>query len=571
MACYEAWNSAIASYFMAGVAQGSHIFLSLDEEAIDDIAVRFLDEKIDVPLDNFVAVVQEHCMLQSDNKINLGFFRQNTGNIPVGVGFLGVMVIAAYHMQEEEGIDESNYFLRLREVLHLPTLPGRPDGMPSGSEEPLWIAWNDFLKYSGFQPTAERGSGPQTYIRYALSQAILRDSDKQFLGQRYREKNLALQLDRDQLGFWLSRQQIPRKHLNEGLHHSDPARVWEFYQAAYRLYETGDWLNGNVRRQSSEQPKSHNIECGIYREQTLYGDTQYHIFPRQPERSRSNQLFVSEKDSNITKSLRPLKEGYFWPLWVQDPFVDEPIRFPLSGDPYIQNLIFPKRDFWILSTEPDVSHGTFATWKPYPELGEKLLVLCKNGPFAQEMSHLKKETLVDWAKEVQCSGWVEYYDCMVLSYDFGGFIGAPDCRALADSLAPRTQASIALSGGLRDSNQNAWLAGFPPSLKIYGFEKEFEVSVMATSGIEAFCDEVSQQQEICLPKDLEPDVYEVEVKWNGRRVSARVFRIISWDNIQENPCPEELINSQHISTAGIHLFGPIIIDDKNNTREVDNA
>lgn len=571
MANYEAWNSAIASYFLAGVAQGSHIFLSLDDEAIEEIAIRFLEEKPEMPLDDFINAVRSLCIVLPENKINLGPFRQNTTNIPGGIGFLGVMVVAAHRMLEEEGVDESNYFLRLREVLHLPPFRGRPDGMPSGSEEQLWAAWNNFLKHSGFQPTAERGSGPQTYIRYALSQAILRDSDKQFLGQRFREKNLALHMDRDQLGFWLSRQQIPRKHLNEGLHHSDPARVWEFYRAAYRLYETGDWADRNVPRMSSKQLRSRNIECGIYRAETISGDIQYHIFPRQPERSRSNQLVVSVKDNNIPQTLRPLKEGYFWPLWVQNPFVEEPIQFPLSGDPYIQFLIFPKRDFWILNSEPDVLNGAIATWKSYPELGEKLLVLCKKGPFTEEMAQLRKEKLVEWATEKQCEQWVEYYGCMVLSYDFGGYIGNPDCRALADSLAPRTEAGIALSGGLRDSNQNVWLEKFPPSLKIYGFEKQFEVTVMATGNIQVFNDEVLQQQEICLPKDLEPDVYEVEVKWNGRRVSSRMFRIISWDDIHEKPCVEEVINCQIISTAGLHLFGPIIIEKKDNTEEVQHA
>jgi len=43
------------------------------------------------------------------------------------------MVVAAYNMREEEGIDEANYFLRLREVLKLPLRRGRPEGMPAGN------------------------------------------------------------------------------------------------------------------------------------------------------------------------------------------------------------------------------------------------------------------------------------------------------------------------------------------------------------------------------------------------------------------------------------------------------
>lgn len=572
MSNYEEWNSAIENYFTAGAPKGSHIFLSLDDEAIEDIAVRFLNENVDnEPVENFLAAVRERCVLPMDNGITLRNFQKDNEKVPGGVGFLGVMVLAAYRMQEEEGIDESNYFLRLREGLHLTPLRGRPDGMPPGAEEHLWIEWNNFLVHSGFQPTAERGTGPQTFLRYVLSQAILRESDKKFLRQRYFERKLPLQFDRDQLGFWLSRQQINRKHLNEGLHHIDPARVWEFYRAAYRVYETGDWLDGEGHRSPVKLIRTRNIEGGIYRGETLSGDVQYYLFPKQPERSRSNQLFVSRKDGVASEPLHPLREGYFRPLWVQKPFVEEPLQFPLSGDPYIQCLTFPKRDFWILTSDPVTPYGAFATWKPYLELGEKLLVLCQKGAYVTEMSRLKDMKLIDWKEHVQCNEWVEYYDCMVLSYDWSGFIGDPLCRALVNSLAPRTPAGISLVGGLRDRNQNAWLDGFPPSLKIYGFEKQFDVTVTATRGIVILKEEISRQEEISLDQDLKPDVYEVEVKWNGRRVAARMFRIISWDDIQENPDCEEVVNSQHISTSGLHLCGPIIVDEMRNAEDAYHA
>jgi hypothetical protein len=61
------------------------------------------------------------------------------------------MVLAAYNMQEEEGINETNYFLRLRELLDLPPVQRRPEGMtPAGAEEPLWQNWNNYLAAMGF-------------------------------------------------------------------------------------------------------------------------------------------------------------------------------------------------------------------------------------------------------------------------------------------------------------------------------------------------------------------------------------------------------------------------------------
>ena len=245
MADYEAWNRAIIAYFTAGVPKGSPIFLSVDSEAIEDIADRFLEEPVDAdPLNDFVEAVRQCCVASFCDSVSIEGLRAKIGDVPGGVGFLGLMVYAAYNMQEEEGIDESNYFLRLRKVLGLPLYErGRPEGLPPGEEEPLWKAWNRYLTNAGFQVTAERGAGPQTYLRYILSQAILRESDKQYLRQHFHDAHLPLQFDCDQLGFWLSRQNVNRRHLSEGLHHPDPGRVWEFYRAAHRVYEVGDWVD----------------------------------------------------------------------------------------------------------------------------------------------------------------------------------------------------------------------------------------------------------------------------------------------------------------------------------------
>jgi hypothetical protein len=136
MAEFDAWNKAVAGYFTAGAAKGSPIFLSLDLDAIEDVAARFLDEGVDGdPLLDFSKAVRRRCVSSSGDHLNLNALRSRDGEVPAGVAFLGLMVFAAYNMQEEGGIDESNYFLRLREVLGLPHFQGRPDGMPPGAEE----------------------------------------------------------------------------------------------------------------------------------------------------------------------------------------------------------------------------------------------------------------------------------------------------------------------------------------------------------------------------------------------------------------------------------------------------
>jgi hypothetical protein len=188
--------------------------------------------------------------------------------------------------------------------------------------------------------------------------------------------------------------------------------------------------------------------------------------------------------------------------------------------------------------------------------------------FEAEMNRFREAKLLDWTNQDECEGWIEYSGCMVLSYDWGGFIATPECRALADALTPRTMAGVSLVGGLRDPNQNAWLEGFPPAMKVYGFERQFEIVVTSASGFEVFREEVLRQQEVPLTNDLEPDTYQIEVNWNGKGVTVRMFRIVSWANIQEHPEPEEITNSSPASTAGLSLRGPLIVRSTPESKEV---
>jgi len=532
----------------------------LDLEAIEDVAARFLDEGVDGdPVRDFSQAVRRRCVSPVGDHVNLNTLKSSHGNIPGGVAFLGLMVYAAYNMQEEEGVDEKNYFLRLREVLGLPQSQGRPEGMlPAGTEESLWKSWNEHLTAAGFQCTAERGSGSQTYLRYVLSQSILREADKQFLRQRFRDAHLPLLFDCDQLGFWLSRQTLMRRHLHEGLHHTDPARVWEFYRSAHRVYEMSDWMRGGGSPLGSDRRQSRSIECGLYRTVDLLGDAEYWLFPKEPGRTRSSLLEVTPVPGGSAHPLRTIRPGFFAPPWQVAPFVEQALEYDVAGDPVIHKMLFPKRDFWILVRDPENHQGMWATWKPYLELGEPLVVLCRRGALDDEMTRFKEAMLLNWTARTESDEVIEYQDCMVLSYDWGGFIPSPEGRALADALTPRSMAGISLSGGLRDPNQNAWLEGFPPVLKVYGFDRRFEVAVTASRGYSRRC-EIPRQQAVALDRDMEPDTYQIEVKWNDKRAAVRSFRIVPWSSIQEKADLEEIINFNPAATAGLGLRGALIV------------
>lgn len=553
MAEYESWNTALVAYVTAGVAKSTPVFLSIDEDAIAEIAERFLQEKvIHDPLEDFIRAVRERSVSPITGVINLSNLWSKPGKLPGGVGFLAAMVLAAHNMQDEEGIDETNYFLRLRDLLWLPDGRGRPDGMPPGAEESLWKAWNRYLTAAGFQTTAQRGSGPQTYLRYVFSQAILRESDKQHLRQRFAESHLPSHLDSAQLGGWLSRQAINRKHLKEGLHHADPGRRWEFYLSAHRVYEEAQWESSGVGRRAGERTTARSIECGLYRIESLLGEAEYWLFPKQPARALPAALNLVLPGSAQVQPLRTLRAGFFAPLWPQEPFVDEAIDLAVEGDPGIRKAIFPRHDFWILIRDPEDPFGAWATWRPYQEVGERLLVLCRSGPFAEEMERLHAAKLLDWGERIEMPGWIEYRSCMVLSYDWGAFIPSPECRALADALAPHSAAGVSLSGGLRAPNQNAWLAGYLPVMKVYGFERQFDVAITSAQGAKVYSDEAQRQVELPLP-NLEPGVYSIEVNWGGRLLALRTFHVIPWEEISVHPNPSEITECSILATAGLSL------------------
>jgi len=554
MADYESWNAALIAYVTAGVAKGAPVFLSIDEAAIAEIAERFLPDTVTRdPLEDFTRAVRARFVAPRTGSIDLHNVPSRLGEAPDGIGFLAAMVLAAHNMQDEEGIDETNYFLRLRELLWLPDGRGRSDGMPPGAEEPLWNAWNHYLTAAGFQTTAQRGSGPQTYLRYVFSQAILRESDKQHLRQRFAESRLPPHLDSAQVGGWLSRQAINRKHLKEGLHHTDPGRRWEFYLSAHRVYEEAQWQSSSVGRKLGERTAARSIECGLYRIENLLGEAEYWLFPKQPARALPAALNLVLPGSAQVQPLRTLRAGFFVPLWPQEPFIDEAIDLAVEGDPGVRKAFFPRHDFWILIRDPEDPFGAWATWRPYLEVGERLLVLCRPGPFAAEMERLYASKLLEWGERIETSGWIEYRSCMVLSYDWGAFIPTPECRALTDALTPHSAAGVSLSGGLRAPNQNAWLAGYPPEMKIYGFGPRFDVTITSFEGREVYSAETPCQVEVLLPTNLDPGVYTVEVNWGGRLLAVRTFRVIPWEEISVHPHPDEIADPSMPATAGLAL------------------
>ncbi len=165
MVNYRDWNQALIFYFTTGLPRGKRIYLSVDNEILEQIGQKF-NQKIEDSnwSDNFHRAVREEVVAQG--RVNLAKLQgRNSDGLPQGVAFLGAMVLAANEMVDEEEISQENYFKRLRAVLGLSTAEnGRPLGMKPGKqgEEALWEDWNRWLAANGLMPSAGRGSGGPT-------------------------------------------------------------------------------------------------------------------------------------------------------------------------------------------------------------------------------------------------------------------------------------------------------------------------------------------------------------------------------------------------------------------------
>jgi hypothetical protein len=198
---YQQWNRAIAEYFIAGFPAGTHIYLSVDEDALEDIGLRSGGALRQGPswTVDFLQAVRGTCV-HGRMVSQMPLYGANDDGLP-HCAFIGAMVLAASHMAEEESaktVTRTQLFTRLREVLGLSTEDGgRPPGLDDpGCEEPHWLFWNRWLLLRGFLPTADRGSGGTKYIHYPLSPVLLREGDKARLEEILREEVRANRLPR---------------------------------------------------------------------------------------------------------------------------------------------------------------------------------------------------------------------------------------------------------------------------------------------------------------------------------------------------------------------------------------
>jgi len=577
MAKYEDWNLAIIEFYTGNITRSAPVYLSFNDDALKYIGNSYLGIEISQSTEDFINAVKKKCTRDNSTGRVLdlsGVTGKYEDEIPLCAGFLAMMVLAAHRMSGQDDIDPSNYFRRFNSLVDVPVSQGsRPRGMATGEEEGLWQDWNKWLEMNGLISTAERGSeGSLKYLHYTLEQSLLREDDKAYLIRKFIEKfsndPYYQSLDEGQLSVWLSQQKYGRRHLQLGFNSSDHRRLSAFYDAAYIVYQTIDWENYNLRRMNDVAAIARQVNCGIIRNVESFTDITYQILPRYPAQWKESKITVESPDGS--QELKFFRQGLFKPLWNTFPFVEKSLSFPIDGDEFIKKMVFPKRDFWILTVDPDDPKGKLATWEKYPSLlGKKFILLVDKEAqhLIDNMDDYRNEKLLGWDrdKEIKNGGarWHEYQGCMILSMAWDCIVpGEQGSRELYESLKPREYANVGLSGGIKAPAQNAWLAGFPPILKIYGFEERFTVNILH-DGNHVLERKIFVQNEFSL-KDYSSASgdYLITASRGSLILANRSFKVIDWDDLA---CT---INPAHLTCdiPGQEMFrlqGPRIVS--NNT------
>ena len=475
MANYREWNQALIFYFTTGLPRGKRVYLSVDNEILEQIGQKF-NQKIEDSnwSDDFHRAVREEVVAQG--RVNLGKLQgRNLDGLPQGVAFLGAMVLAANEMVDEEEISQENYFKRLRAVLGLPTAQnGRPLGIKFGKqgEEPLWEDWNLWLMANGFMPSAYRGRGGRTtYINYPISQSLLRRTDKNRLVQLFNEKQWTAQWDAMTL-FACVRREAQRlsTHLNQFL--TDNRERYEAVaESIHEVYQQWQAEGRPAVIRAEVRNWSRNIFAGLYRtEDPFFGDVNYYPYPKKVRGWELNTIKIQYEEGD--QQLIDERPGWYLPLEfsLSVSELERGAQYPITLQSDLDSLVLPSRDFWILVPDPDdTDTGVYASWGQ-PSLGTKFILLCKK-ELLPDINRLRDERLIEWSGEPQPvfndSNWVELHQCMVISLAWNGvFISNQE---LKDALQPNVCLSISFSGGLRVPQQNAWLEGHSPQVTIFGF------------------------------------------------------------------------------------------------------
>ena len=557
MATYDDSNSAIADAFTKGIPLGAPVYLAIDDEELATIGAAAFGADAsgqDGWTEDFCFALRTKVTGAGAGKVLFAWVGDAVEQFgrPDCVAFLASMVLAASRMAEGADFSELNYFTHLCDILGVEPEPGgqsnRPAGLPRGEEESLWLEWNDWLSRQGLLPTAARGpDGPHKYINYPLSQALLREADRQHLEDIFdkRADSIPLHCDPQTVAAIVGEPRWPTSHLRQVMG-QDGLRRAAAQDAVFEAYES--WRATASSSRSRAERGVRPLMAGLFREEDpIMGSVVYRLLPRMRRGGNTIARPTMEQDGQ-TYGLRPMREGWYEPTGcVGESALAGGARYSLMGLAGVDAVELPERPFWMLVPEPeDPESGLFAAWGP-PRLGEPFILLARES-LLQDLQLLKDEDLVHWDGEPRptLAGWLELHEFRAVSESWDG-VHTENAQLFLE-LRPRGVLSISVSGGLR-SPSGGWLEGFGPQVVVHGFEGSGDLVVSAdTAGVsrQAIPFKVNQPVEGLIWERA--GAFLVEAKTNNESSEARLVRIESWDGLARRTPADPLAQAFGVST-----------------------
>lgn len=554
---YDTWNRAVIAHFTRAATRGAPVFLSVDDDALVEIGYQLggsgvAGGGVPNPVEDFLSALRARVVRNGRVSLDTVDGTSASGE-PLGVAFLGTMVLAVTRMHEDDELADINYFGRLRELLGLPPGAGRPPGLATASEVPLWQDWSFWLQVRGYLATAREGTGlSQKFINYALSQALLREVDKDQLHRLFQRPGWRTDLDADSLLVRMRRElQSPTVHLRELLT-SDSDRLAAVAEAVHQFYEQTRFDPPGARMRGVRK-QGRVLYAGLYRDvDPLSQSVTYYLYPRIPT-GAAGSMQVQIGDHLEPLRPDPAQPGHGYPLGQVDGAVlAVGARYEIDQPAAADALVLPKREFWILAADPDdPDSGVYAS-RGQPRLGQPFILLYRQS-MAAEVRELREEHLIEYGGEplpVLDGSWFEARDCLVVSEAWTGAHFAS--RELYDALRPVDVCSVGASGGLRLPDRPGWLDDAGPRITVFGFEPEAEVVITSVSSRTTIVERTQRTGEpvdVAWPGD---GVFLVEATCGGQR-ARRLVTLGSWDELRlvepETNCVVTLGDSHLIGAA----------------------
>lgn len=535
---YHAWNTALIEHVTYGAPLGSTIYLEVSDETLTRVGVQRWGppEGPGTWRGDFLAAVQKNTVSHGQVALDWMLADDPRGR-PLGVAFLGAMVLAASNMAGDaaQAVHAKNYFRRLAEVLGLPVeSQGRPPGLPPGAEEPLWRAWLTFLRSRGYDSTARGGEGPLRFIAYPISQTLIPAGEKQRLFRLFGERGYPPTWDGETLASRLRADGIPSAKLRELLARSgaaaeDVQSALQENLQAFHASGSGGLVPGMDAAFSTRQ-----LLAGLYREEHWRtGEPEYRLFPRQPRGVRLTNMTVEVADG--PEELLVERPGYYHPLGeVLPEQLAGGARYPVQGSAFVDALVLPARQHWLLRPDPD-SAGMYASLGT-PGVGEHLLLLVHEDLLA-DVKRFREEGLLAWSGEPERvgGGWLELRDVMVVGNHWAD-VPAGRAGALHEALRPAGGVSVRLEGGVRTQRAGAYLVGGAPRISVTSFFTEASLTV-CRDGYEIYDDAVAPGEVLADLLD-QPGEYELVAEARGTR-AVRLVSVMSWEDLRASAVPHD--------------------------------